>query len=266
MKTNILVPGIMAVAIHALILSAPLSETRYNGARAHVYEPLSICVICPQERVAALPRVQASGQVPETPRFEDGSHVPGRHTAILKKKAGSKKRLAVKSVTARNSTAVEARKLELAANPDNQHRSVEERSPEQMRKVREKMIDGSHSIKTASINGHIRGSGQRHMGVPQEGQSGQGGIVYARPKYKENPLPHYPKVARRRGYQGRTLLMVKVLENGRAGEIEIKESSGFKMLDTAALHSVRGWTFVPGTINGKKTQQWIGVPIRFVLK
>ena len=266
MRIEILASGIMAVAIHALVLSAPLSETKHKGARAHVYEPIAISVICSKEAVASAPPVKASGQTPEKPGLEARGHVSARHTVISKKKVASRKRLAVKNVTARNSTTIQARKLELAADPDNRNRSVKARSPEKMREVREKMIDGSHPVKSASVNGPIRGGRQRHTGVPQEGESGQGGIVYARPKYKENPLPHYPKVAKRRGYEGRTLLMVKVLENGRPGEIEIKESSGFKVLDTAALHSVRGWTFVPGTINGEKTQQWIKVPIRFVLK
>jgi len=266
MRIEILASGIMAVAIHALILSAPLSGKKHNNTRKHVCEPIAISIVCSQEAVASVLPVKASGQTPETPRFENGKHVPARPEAILEKKAGSKKRLAVKKVLARNSTTVEARRVELAANPYDQNRSFEKRSSEQMRRVHGKMNDGSHAIKTATINGHVRGGGQRHMGALQRDQNGKGSIVYARPKYKENALPHYPKVARRRGYEGRTLLMVKVLENGRAGEIEIKESSGFKVLDTAAFRSVRGWTFLPGTINGKRTEQWIRVPIRFVLK
>ena len=266
MKTNILAPAVMAVAIHALVLSAPLSKTRHNSSSTQVYEPISLCVICSEETVPSLPYVKGSRQAPEPPLRKTASHVSGRHTAILKRKASSDKRFAEKEVTGEQRVPDDLKEPELVARSDNEKGLVEDASPEEMRKIQENMIDGNHSAKTASINGPVRRGGQQHMGPLPRNQSGQGRIVYARPKYKENPLPHYPKVARRRGYEGRTLLMVKVLENGRAGEIEIKESSGFKVLDTAALRSVSSWTFVPGTTNGKRTQQWIRVPIRFVLK
>ena len=266
MKTNILAPGIMAVAIHVLILSAPLSKTRHNWTPAHVHEPISLCVIRSQETGDSVPYVKASRQAPEMPLRKAASHVPGRQTAMLKRKASSDKHFAAKEVSSEQTITDDLQQPELVARSDNEKGLVEEGSPEEMRKVREKTIDGEHFARTASINGHVPEDGQRHVGAAHRTQNGKGNIVYARPKYKENPLPHYPKVARRRGYEGRTLLMVEVLENGTAGEIEIKESSGFKVLDTAALRSVRGWTFVPGTINGKRTEQWIRVPIRFVLK
>jgi outer membrane biosynthesis protein TonB len=44
-----------------------------------------------------------------------------------------------------------------------------------------------------------------------------GEIVFARPKYTENPKPHYPNEARKNGYQGEVILRVEVLSNGRVG-------------------------------------------------
>jgi protein TonB len=246
MRRNILLSGVIAVAIHALTFSVPLSKTKKNNARADIYEPISIRVICSQETAAAVPHVQASAQAPVKPGSEARSHVSGRPTVISKKKVGSKKHLTVKNMAIRQDSPEEAKKPERGANSDNQHKPVKESSPDRMPKDRGKKIGSSPPVKIAS--------------------RGQDNIVYARPKYKENPLPHYPKIARRRGYEGKTLIRVKVLENGKAGKIEIEESSGFKVLDTAALKSVRDWTFVPGKINGKKTEQWISVPIRFVLK
>ena len=242
MKTDILLPGVIAVTIHALIFSVPLSTTMNNNSHAYIYEPISVRIISPREPAAAVLPVQTSLK----PRSEARSHVSGRETVISKKKVGSKKHLTVKNMAIRQDSTEEAKKFEHGANPDNQHKLVKESSPDRMPKDRGKKIDSSPPVKIAS--------------------RGQDNIVYARPKYKENPLPHYPKIARRRGYEGKTLLRVKVLENGKTGKIEVEESSGFKVLDTAALKSVRGWTFVPGKINGKRTEQWISVPIRFVLK
>jgi protein TonB len=245
MRRDILLPGIIAVAIHALIFTVPLSNTK-NNTRAHIDDPISIRVICPRQTAAAVLPVQTSAQAPVKPRSEAKSHASGRRTVISNKKVSFKKRHTIENVTVKQNSPKEAKKPELAANSDNQHKLVIESSPDKMPKDRGKKIDSSPPVKTAS--------------------RGQGNIVYARPKYKENPLPYYPKIARRRGYEGRTLIRVKVLENGKAGKIEVEGSSGFKVLDTAALKSVRGWTFVPGRINGKRTEQWIRVPIRFVLK
>ena len=266
MKRDILLSGVIAVAIHALILNVPLSKTKNNNTRAYVYDPISIRVICPRQTAAAVPPVQTSAKAPVKPRFEAKSHASGSQTVISNKKVSFKKRHTIENVTVKQSSPEEAKKPELAANFDNQHKLVKESSPDRMPKDRSKRIDSSLPVKTASISGHLFGSGQKYMEAHEGNQRGQGNIVYARPKYKENPLPHYPQIARRRGYEGRTLIRVKVLENGKAGKIEVEESSGFKVLDTAALRSVRGWTFVPGRINGKRTEQWIRVPIRFVLK
>jgi len=245
MRQDIFLSGVIAVAIHALILNVPLSKTK-NNTRAHIYEPISIRLICSQETIAAVPPVRASAQVSVKPRSKAKSHASGSQTVISKKKVGSKKRLTVKNTALEQSSLEEAEKPELATNSDNQHKLVKESSPDRMPRDRGTRIHSSSPVKTAS--------------------RGQDNIVYARPRYKENPVPHYPKIARRRGYEGKTLLRVKVLENGKAGKIEIEESSGFKVLDTAALNSVRDWTFVPGKIDGKITEQWIRVPIRFILK
>jgi TonB family protein len=87
----------------------------------------------------------------------------------------------------------------------------------------------------------------------------------AYPDYKVNPKPHYPYVARRRGYEGVVVLKVLVMENGRVGEIRIEESSGFEILDEAAIKSVRKWVFSPAKRNGIPVSSWVKIPIRFEL-
>ena len=93
-----------------------------------------------------------------------------------------------------------------------------------------------------------------------------GNITYAKPEYERNDPPDYPRIAKRRGYQGRTKLKVEVLETGRVGRLEVVSSSGFDILDEAALAAVKEWHFVPGTENGRHTTQWVIVPVRFNLR
>ena len=88
----------------------------------------------------------------------------------------------------------------------------------------------------------------------------------ARPAYKDNPRPRYPKRAKRRGYEGTVLLEVLVDRNGRVKELRILTSSGHSVLDRAALKSVKGWLFEPGMVGDEKVDMWVRVPVRFELR
>jgi protein TonB len=85
------------------------------------------------------------------------------------------------------------------------------------------------------------------------------------PLYRINPPPTYPKIARKRGYQGTVVLEVLVDGNGRVGDLRVSKSSGYKILDRAAMASVKGWAFVPGMRGDQKVEMWVRVPIRFQL-
>jgi protein TonB len=91
-------------------------------------------------------------------------------------------------------------------------------------------------------------------------------IDIARPLYKQNTSPRYPLRARRMGYEGLVMLKVLVDENGRVNDLEVLQSSGYAILDKAALSSVKKWMFVPGTEGGKKKKMWVKIPIRFELE
>lgn len=88
----------------------------------------------------------------------------------------------------------------------------------------------------------------------------------ARPAYKDNPRPRYPKRARRRGYEGKVVLEVLVDRSGRVKELRILTSSGYPVLDRAALKSVNGWLFEPGMVGDEKVDMWVRVPVRFELR
>ncbi len=91
-------------------------------------------------------------------------------------------------------------------------------------------------------------------------------MLKARPAYKENPRPEYPRLARRRGYQGTTILEVLVGATGRVLDIRVLNSSGYEILDNAAVASVREWLFEPGMKGDQRVEMWVRVPVRFELK
>lgn len=84
-------------------------------------------------------------------------------------------------------------------------------------------------------------------------------------RYLHNPPPSYPWLARRMGIEGRVVLQVEILQNGNAGRIEVRQSSGHELLDQAAIKAVGGWSFEPARIAGSPITAWADVPISFRL-
>lgn len=96
--------------------------------------------------------------------------------------------------------------------------------------------------------------------------SGDKNIIEATPLYKNNPPPNYPSTARRRGYQGTVTLEVMVTESGSVQKINIFKSSGYTVLDKAAIKAVKNWGFSPATRFGNPMAMWVKIPVQFVLQ
>ena len=90
-------------------------------------------------------------------------------------------------------------------------------------------------------------------------------IREAKPMYLKNSAPQYPRIARKRGFQGTVVLEVRVDKDGSVGELRLFASSGHKILDRAAMASVKDWLFEPGMRGNEKVEMWVRVPIRFQL-
>jgi protein TonB len=61
------------------------------------------------------------------------------------------------------------------------------------------------------------------------------------------------------------VLLVEVLADGRVGQVKIKRSAGYEILDRAALEAVKTWRFDPGRREGRAVTMSVEVPVRFVL-
>jgi protein TonB len=101
----------------------------------------------------------------------------------------------------------------------------------------------------------------------QAGSPAAGNILKpAAPLYRRNPPPPYPRIAKARGYQGRTLLNVLVGRDGRVKDAAVAASSGYRLLDEAALNAVARWIFEPATRGEEPVEMWVKVPIRFQIR
>jgi periplasmic protein TonB len=110
------------------------------------------------------------------------------------------------------------------------------------------------------------GSKQGRQTTSKLGPSTDQEIVWARPKYAENPKPSYPQEARKKGMEGEVLLRVEVLISGQVGQIEVKRSSGHETLDQSALSTVKKWKFIPAQKGEAAILLWVNIPIKFQLQ
>lgn len=81
-----------------------------------------------------------------------------------------------------------------------------------------------------------------------------------------NPAPGYPDMSRRLGEKGTVTLEILVKADGTVGEVKIKESSGFKRLDKAAVNAIKRWRFVPASQAGIAIDYWYEIPFEFGIR
>lgn len=92
-----------------------------------------------------------------------------------------------------------------------------------------------------------------------------GAQAEAKPNYLKNAPPRYPEAARRAGQEGLVLLWVEVTSEGRPDSVTVRQSSGYPVLDEAALRAVKKWKFYPAKIGTLPVASRVEVPIRFQL-
>jgi protein TonB len=107
--------------------------------------------------------------------------------------------------------------------------------------------------------------GTRVAGLPPgAGLGGDGGT--ARPLGGYQVKPRYPESARRQGFEGTTLLKIRVSDTGRVEDVLIERSAGHQDLDHAAVEAVKQWRFEPARRGKQPVAVWVMLPVRFALK
>lgn len=78
--------------------------------------------------------------------------------------------------------------------------------------------------------------------------------------------PVYPRLARRKGHEGRVSVEVAVAADGAIDRAEVIGSSGFDELDAAALDAVRGARFAPAMEDGAGVRGRLRLAFDFKLR
>lgn len=125
---------------------------------------------------------------------------------------------------------------------------------------------GEAQEQSSSASGSGAGSSTVSGGGGQSSTgNGSGGIIG--PKILSRVYPVYPQSAQEAGITGNVILKVQILENGRAGDISVKQSSGNRLFDEAAITAVYQWRFTPAKERntGRFVNGWITVSMVFQL-
>lgn len=142
---------------------------------------------------------------------------------------------------------------------------IEEPIPEVKEPIKPSTLPLPEPIKERTphvINKAIRPKPSSPVGARS---SPHGSTTMAQPRYRNNPKPKYPEQSRRLRQAGQVLVDVEVSTEGQAVSVKLKRSSGFSLLDDAALEAVRRWTFEPARTAGMPMQSRVVVPVRFDL-
>ena len=110
-----------------------------------------------------------------------------------------------------------------------------------------------------------KGAAGLGRGAQGDGTGGEALSGLARPLGGYQVKPRYPESARRAGVQGVTTLRVRVLENGKVGDVIVDQSAGFRDLDLAAMDAVKKWLFEPARQGKSAVAVWVLLPVKFEL-
>jgi TonB family protein len=95
--------------------------------------------------------------------------------------------------------------------------------------------------------------------------AGSGPVHMANAEYSTPLNLIYPEAALRRGYEGNVLISVIGGPDGYPVQVVIKKSSGYAVLDQAAIRAVQNARFKPAKIAGIPVQFSVDIPIKFEL-
>lgn len=77
----------------------------------------------------------------------------------------------------------------------------------------------------------------------------------------------YPVQARRMGYRGKPVVAYVLERHGLVGDVVVIESSGFDVLDQAAMRSVKQWRWsIPAKLDGKPVRALVYHSVDFQLR
>lgn len=121
-------------------------------------------------------------------------------------------------------------------------------------------------LKTAVSGSKREVDGARNIARGTPAEQITAGAAFSPVRYARTVKPRYPRKARRAGWEGTTLLKVLVNPDGAPSRVSVERTSGFHILDEAAVKAVRRWRFHPARRGVASLSSWVRIPVAFRLE
>ncbi|KXF83205.1 energy transducer TonB [Enterovibrio coralii] len=248
--------GVVSVALHSLALSAqqpPPPQFALNDTQPGNRVAIQLVAAAPPKpEPVPEPDVQPEPVVEKKPQVEEPPKV---EKAVVEPKPEPVKPKPVKKP-------VEApKKKEPTPTPPKPKKEVKkqevvEKKPEPKPKPKEEPKEKQPEEKKQEVTSDVQ-MNQAKDNAP---------VLVDRPTFKVRPSqPKYPRIAKRKGMQGTVLIEVWLDEQGNQTKQAIVQSSGFEVLDDAAMSAVQKWRFNGHEENGVPLAHRVKIPVRFNL-
>lgn len=160
------------------------------------------------------------------------SQAPASETA--KPKAKAVKKLEPKPVVktaAKPIAKITAKRKPVAKQPPTE-------TPKKLASKGEKVVEKQPKKQSSQQRAHNQVQAEAKQGVSKQS------VALNQPTFAAPPAqPHYPKKARKRGFQGTATIEVMFNQVGEQMSLTLVDSSGYRLLDKAALNAVEKWQF-----------------------
>jgi len=105
--------------------------------------------------------------------------------------------------------------------------------------------------------------GEEQGGGSRKGEAGD--VLIPAEFLAGNSPPRYPLLARRKGWEGTVVIEIRVSGSGRIQQAHVEKSSGYAILDGAALGAIRSWRIA---LNGRldEADMRLRIPVIFKLR
>ena len=79
----------------------------------------------------------------------------------------------------------------------------------------------------------------------------------------KTPKAIRPALAKKRRLVGEVIVRGLLLADGRLTELSVYQSSGYPVLDEAAVAQAQAWQYQPARVDGRKVSHWVQIPVNF---
>lgn len=257
-----LICGGISLAIHSIVLSATPQPKELGIFAKNSTSSISIQISSQKKAVNTKPVDKPKFEKKETQTAAKNQRIEKEKTQTVAKKQPIKK-VAPKKVVKKKPVTKKQVEPKVAKN------QVKKTPPkkEQISKPEPKIEEAKPIIKeVAKVDAEKTVTLPSAKQVTTDSQSASIPKLKAKAIYRTKATqPVYPRLARKRGQQGKVIVEVWIDEEGNQTKRFIATSSGFSSLDNAAIKTIAKWKFGASIENGQAIAHRIQIPVKFKL-